>query len=274
MSDEIAKMAAGFAVQQNNTVVPFGKYRGMPVEVMRQDQSYYDWAYAQEDTRRRYPWIFGIVQVVESQDTPEHNSYQVLFLDQAFVDDVWDIVHPGDRVGRVWRERMDKWSGEVSDVNYRIEPVRHTATHVSEWWAKYATPDQLARHKLEREAAQVKLTELEKEKAVITTRQLGEAMCPVRPTELPDVEAAFEVRLTDYGGRVHGGSADVELRCWGSVCRIEIKPSMGDDYPSVLRQMKASGCNVLYLGHYAGSGATLLQVRKMFAASGIRILLD
>ena len=272
MSDEIAKMAAGFAVQQSNTVVPFGKYRGMPVEVMQQDQNYFNWAYAQEDIRKRYPWLFGlqVIQVQEMQDTPEHNSYQVLFLDQDFIDDVWDIVWPGERVEHVLTNREWRMAQELATFDLRLRNARHDSTK-DEWRESYAhaTPEEKAESRKIREEGQRQLALVEQEIATVKLRQHGEMLCPVRRRELPVVSAAFEVR-----GR-YGGSADVELSCdAGGTCRIEIKPSMGDDYPSVLRQMKASGCDVLYLGHYAGSGATLAQVRKMFMASNILILLD
>jgi hypothetical protein len=268
MSDEIAKMAAGFAAQQNNNVVPFGKYRGMPVEVMQQDQSYFNWAYAQEDIRKRYPWLFGlqVIQVQEMQDTPEHNSYQVLFLDQDFIDDVWDIVFPGHRVAHALGDRACRLHYATADLRKAISSAERDIDYerYGEHYAGKAA------------AARLQLVELQKELAVITELDMWEALCPVRREELPAVEAAFEVRgYRDNNGRLqNGGSADVQLECLYRICRIEIKPSMGDDYPSVLRQMKASGCDVLYLGHYAGSGATLAQVRRIFEASDIRILLD
>jgi len=72
----------------------------------------------------------------------------------------------------------------------------------------------------------------------------------------------------------YSGSADVQISQYRSrpELRIEIKPAMGDDYPAVLRQMKASYCNVLYLVSYTGSGATLDQVKRMFKAAGIRVI--
>jgi hypothetical protein len=58
---------------------------------------------------------------------------------------------------------------------------------------------------------------------------------------------------------------------------VEIKPSMGDDFPAVLRQMKRqytySNRQILLIREYAGSGATLEQVRKAFAANGVTLVL-
>jgi hypothetical protein len=57
-----------------------------------------------------------------------------------------------------------------------------------------------------------------------------------------------------------------------TTCEIHVSPP-GDDYPAVLRQMKTACCNALYIVRYTGQGATLDQVRKMFAASGITVLM-
>ena len=58
---------------------------------------------------------------------------------------------------------------------------------------------------------------------------------------------------------------------------VEIKPAVGDDYPAVLRQMKAQAerndklslhRQVLLLERYTGTGATREQFVKTFEASG------
>lgn len=63
---------------------------------------------------------------------------------------------------------------------------------------------------------------------------------------------------------------------------VEIKPSLGDDYPAVLRQMRNQRRGpeayfarvwILLVGEYTGTGATLEQVRQVFAASGIKVVL-
>jgi hypothetical protein len=62
---------------------------------------------------------------------------------------------------------------------------------------------------------------------------------------------------------------------------VEIKPSLGDDYPAVLRQMKTNARGgglyswdrgVLVFDQFAAVGATLDQVRAIFRASGFMML--
>lgn len=59
-----------------NNIVPFGKYRGQPIEALISDQNYIDWALGQPDLVRRHAWLFEIIKesrVDANQDTPEHN---------------------------------------------------------------------------------------------------------------------------------------------------------------------------------------------------------
>jgi hypothetical protein len=54
--------------------------------------------------------------------------------------------------------------------------------------------------------------------------------------------------------------------------RIEIKPSVGDDYPAILRQMRANESNVLFLETYTGIGATEQQFIQTFDLSNINVV--
>lgn len=55
---------------------------------------------------------------------------------------------------------------------------------------------------------------------------------------------------------------------------IEIKPSVSDDYPAILRQMKSNGSKILYLDSYTGIGATEQQFIQFFKINGISIVFD
>ena len=54
---------------------------------------------------------------------------------------------------------------------------------------------------------------------------------------------------------------------------IEVKPLVGDDYPAILRAMKAVKTKQLLVGEYCGESATWGQVKKIFSLSGIVALL-
>lgn len=94
-----------------------------------------------------------------------------------------------------------------------------------------------------------------------------------------DIEVEFEVQGWDVMLTV------VEYRYRDL---IEIKPSLGDDFPAVLRQIKArctphtdyrkrdprpKGNHHLLIDRFSADGATLKQVRQFFDASHIRLSL-
>ncbi len=67
-------------------VIPFGKYKGQPVEVVVQDRQYVEWLTAQPWFRERFANIHTLIvnNFQEPTETPVHNALQARFLDQAF----------------------------------------------------------------------------------------------------------------------------------------------------------------------------------------------
>ena len=61
---------------------------------------------------------------------------------------------------------------------------------------------------------------------------------------------------------------------------VECKPTMGDDYPAVLRQVQNLGWNgsidiarIVLVGQYTGRAVAFEQVRRIFALSDIKLML-
>jgi hypothetical protein len=55
-------------------------------------------------------------------------------------------------------------------------------------------------------------------------------------------------------------------------CPSRSSRRFGDDYPVVLRQMKANESKYLFVGQYVGTGATREQFIKTFATANIRVV--
>lgn len=69
--------------QTGTEIVPFGKYKGRPITDLVADRSYTDWLAAQPWFRERYSNIYNVIitgGVLPPQDTPEHNKMQARFL--------------------------------------------------------------------------------------------------------------------------------------------------------------------------------------------------
>ena len=88
-----------------NNVVPFGKYKGQPVEAMAADRDYVDWLLAQPWFKDKHETIYTLVvnNFGEPSETPEHNALQALFLDDAFVKKVLAVHHTGVIYETVWK---------------------------------------------------------------------------------------------------------------------------------------------------------------------------
>jgi hypothetical protein len=79
--------------------------------------------------------------------------------------------------------------------------------------------------------------------------------------------AAFEVGGVDVVVEVVWCVNDIMMRYFKA--SVEIKPTVGDDWPTIMRQMKASKSNVLVYGHYHGAGITEDQFRAIFRNENI-----
>jgi hypothetical protein len=71
-------------------IMPFGKYKDQPIDLVLADQDYVEWLSTQPRImammQKRFPAIFNIITVgaPKTDDTPEHNKMQALFLYRDF----------------------------------------------------------------------------------------------------------------------------------------------------------------------------------------------
>ncbi len=67
-------------------LIPFGKHKGKPIEILAEDKEYTKWLLAQPWFKTKYQNIHMLVinNFREPVDTPEHNELQVKFLDKEF----------------------------------------------------------------------------------------------------------------------------------------------------------------------------------------------
>jgi hypothetical protein len=66
-----------------NEIIPFGKYKGQPLDILKNDEKYLLWLRSQDWFIRDYQAINTIIinNFKEPDETPEHNKLQVIFLD-------------------------------------------------------------------------------------------------------------------------------------------------------------------------------------------------
>lgn len=235
-----------------NKLVPFGKYKGQPVEVLSQDKQYCEWLASQDWLRSRFSGIHTLIvnNFKDAAETPEHNALQAKFTDDAWVRSfVWHLtstlfLYEGV-LGQA--EHFARLRDEFTDdgLAKRLRPSGAFATAMQwfqEWQRTLEENTCLVLRILECEF-EIKGADVEIDVSLSTNPALIEFT----------LESRRSIDFIKLGFSCH------------KTFRIECKPSLGDDYPVVLRQMRANECDILLVGNcYCGTGATLDQVRAIF----------
>lgn len=247
-------MASGDEELAGN-VVPFGKYKDRPVTDLAADSGYRDWCLSQPWFADRYPVIYQILVqgAPPPQDSPEHNEMQARFLD-----DDWCPPEPPD-------------PGEPD------KPVLLSYPPYPYPYPRAGSPEHY-RQQLVTYQAQLDRFHQDSE---------------TYPQQLAEYEADLlrwkdAAHYADYH-KPHDSYYQVQAP---SVIAAELKPDLGDDYPTVLRQVqryltrrvstgygryediRIDAAAFLVARRAQFTSVTLDQVRKIFSASGIALVLE
>jgi hypothetical protein len=210
-------------------IVPFGKYKGQPVDVLANDKQYCEWLMSQGDFIDRYSNIKTLIinNFKEPEDTPEHNKIQGLFLNDEIclkVSVLFAKILPD----------QDWFNQKLKSARDFIDREQHNKNDKLEIKSSYRV---IIEKKFEFEGADVSFI----------------------------VKCFIDIhRPSDYP---HDWVSTVIDRSFRA--KIELKPSVGDDYPSILRQMKANSCNILVYGSYVGIGVCEEDFSQMMKLSGV-----
>lgn len=231
-------------------IIPFGKHKGKPVFALAEDKSYAEWLLAQPWFKERHLNIYNVVinNFRQHDDTPEHNAMQIKFLDQSYALKLAYYLEP------------KLFNLTSSDFNNAIRQSINSKT-------------------LYLDVIKSKLPSFDKTKLLnIST-----------PTFEQGYDVGYSVKYglnlyidhkTTYGDY----SEIFKLHIMNCVqMLIEIKPTIGDDYPSILRQIKASmpiqyessqTKHCLLVGSYTGVGATKEQFIQFFQSQKYKVIFE
>jgi hypothetical protein len=226
-------------------LVPFGKYKGQPIEDMLADANYMAWLEAQPWFRERFAHLVKHRDADAMSRTPVHNRLQALFLDDGYCR---AFIH----VGADERAAKYRWFAEqekTSTVTYLLE----AASEIKKWGGGHALH-------VERLAAEIQA-------APILYRCV-----PTFERDNADVHIMLLAKIPSWSDTKTGlpssaAYADTHEKELGAL-RVEIKPTVADEYPAVLRQMERNRSEFLFVDAYQGEGATERQFVQIFAASG------
>jgi uncharacterized protein (DUF3820 family) len=266
-------------------IIPFGKYKGRLLdEVLADDPAYLQWLAGQDWFRAKFNILHQVIinRGAEPEETPDHNAMQVKFLDDEFC----------LRFVRYLKPTLD------TDVNAKLTAARNKNLEIIdeeiESTRRYlqAKQEAIERHKDKEDWHQRQLQEnysrlKDKLLCLLCARKKLSAPIVVDFTVSTgfeehgvDVDLEISVRsdlhhIPDsiwHVGRIGMSGSRWHGMHWDASFKIEIKPVVGDDYPAVLRQMKRTGADVLFVGEYTGQGATEKQFVQTMATAGIRVV--
>lgn len=242
----------------SDKLVPFGKYEGQPVTRLVEDSDYANWLLSQPWFRQKYDDLYHIVlnYGAEPQDTPEHNEMQAKFLG----DDWRKALLKTARPDLTWEADKIPHKAENRGYDPRLEEyVKRIVTH------EFATVDPGFE-----EGGWDVVYGIKTARVKLELQEWPECICECDHTDCPNrascqggdrtmacehyncddnVDPAFTRPRKHCNDDCLWANEDTcgwlkhkSRRCYEGAgfwnVRVECKPTLGDDYPSVMRQVK------------------------------------
>lgn len=265
---------------QQGMIVPIGKYKGQPVEVLAGDPQYVEWLVAQPNIKQQHAHFYNVIinNLCEPNETPEHNAIHVRFLSEKFRRAFCLAAASNatrDRLRRINELIADEIVETATDDQSRAFDIALYNLSCSA---------QLVSRKLTRIlATSIGDGQLRVSVDCVVSIRDGWIGGKRETVERPlSWQFDFDTRgypISTYELVVESASGvDVEfsLIILGKrfPIRIEIKPSVGDDFPAVLRQMKRSKANYLYVRSFGSASVSRDDFVKFFRSQEIRVIFE
>lgn len=255
-------------------IVPFGKYKGRPVEDMLADAEYMTWLEAQPWFRERFKHLTARRDADAMSRTPVHNRLQAMFLDATYSLAFVRVAHAKALADKMAEFELERHRGpgelraRAADLeDHARKSEADLAKNPNHSWLK----DSVDQDRKRAQALLAKAEELTADHPTMTLVRVS------FETEGADVlirtaVSGLAVERSFGGYNTPGHVTGVARSEIAFDCAVEIKPSVADEYPAVLRQMKRNKSQFLFVDRYEGEGATEAQFVLMFGASGKKVV--
>lgn len=287
-----------------DSIVPFGKYKGQPIAVMRADADYTQWALSQTGITDKYPALIKALTYgtePEHSCTPEHNKLQMLFLDAGYLDRLFAVLYPFGNESHATVFINHRHEHHPSLIQAHIDKI---TANVNKAIATKEENDKIRADSNGRNSWSIpelkhderRIADAGEDLPALKTR-MQYATCTTPVVEGVVCNSQFEYRNWDLfvvGKRFIKCPTCNEYD--GKVVHkkivVELKPEISEDYPSILRKVAQRRRDVeppegVYLHHgeafhadvvvitraFTARSATLEQVKQMYAKSGVRLML-
>jgi len=233
-------------MNQKTEIIPFGKHKGMPVEVIQEiDPKYLEWLKGQSFVRENFNNLYQIIinNSQSSDDTPEHNAMQIKFLEDEIC------------LGAVFCKYQNKYLPERFIKNYVKEMQEEMVTGQLDVFDEYKTPIPYSAEELIKMQLQIDYLQALTMPIRYSTYKIHREMEPKRGT---DVCICFDLYY-NLGNNLDKRYSDSFF--------IELKPTLSDDYPVVIRALKRLPISIhdilLVIGSFTARGCTLEQFKQI-----------
>jgi hypothetical protein len=275
----------------SNEIIPFGKYKGQPLERLAQDTEYLSWLRQQSWFLEKFGWIDKAIIVIqhgpaEPEETPEHNRLQARFLNRRFCWTVLTLCCPDLLC------IQDKMQQEMSKLPAeRVNVLKYLAAEKDRLAASIAREEKkgvCSKGWLDDLRKELASRSAEERSVLAVLRTIPSLPVPLsgkqihRTFESGNIDVTLEVRyyhrLSDCVRR-DGSEYDCDSVLASALvfvlaeAKVECKPDLGDDYPAVLRQMNRNHSDTLLVGSFQSQAIGLDDLKQFFADSGKRVFL-
>jgi hypothetical protein len=256
----------------NNKIITFkGKYYGQPIEVLANDPNYCEWLINQNWFRERFQSYYQIIinNFHVPNDTPEHNSLQALFIDDKFCLALANLFN--------WSP-LDK-NTCLLKINQSIVDIENQINNNSESNNDRSLADEFKRMIQSREdgSNNIYIDSYSKHKLENSLKEYQEVKDFLSNNNTFEIKKSFEYKGWDVILDIHSISKLAFLDDYFSkqkIISVEIKTSLGDDYPTILRQIRSYnpfGSPCLIYNKFSATGATIIQIKEIFKTAQIEI---
>lgn len=215
-------------------IVPFGKHKGKPVEALLDDRPYLDWLLSQSWFKEKFGNVYNIV-INAGQEPSETPEHNAMQI--RFLEGEYRLKFAYLFYGDKLFEYCDL--GKLKADLSRWAPSKNTPG------SKFPL---LHFHDLDFEKNGID---------VHFDLSVGYDFNKDKEYYHPYADDYCNINRTRY-----------------CEFNIEIKPSIGDDYPAVLRQIQRNKSKYLLVRAYNGAGATKEQFVQFFASQGIKVVFE
>ena len=233
-------------------IVPFGKYKGQPIEVLQQDLPYLEWLKNQDWFKQKYQQFNTVVinNFQEPSETPEHNKLCNLFLDESNCYKLFRLVVSQFDI---------KESKKILSKAKNEDPIK----------PKIFIPDSqttIQIPSLKDINYRMAITDENYKDELIKQKIIKEITVTPQWTFVPTVfeDKSIDVKFSYYDK--NGNFNPIPFF-------IEVKPCIGDDYPAILRHVNNNECQYVIGDKFTAAGATIEQVKEIFKRSKKTLIL-